>query len=430
MKKILLYIISMFVWLIGGNAQPPQQPLNQIAFSLLEQQPVNYPYTFVVLGDTREHYDVENDVEGDYSTMMSQTFLNILEELKHLQPQPAFIINLGDAVLGEVYNNNTGGNNSNTYYQQYPAYYYYISHFMEETHIPFFTIPGNHEFWGTNYNTLFLEYIGEYRNYFEYGNTGIIWVNNGRNPFNWTWTDYWFSDNDINFAESKLNNANRPPVIFTLMHVPFYVATTDTYGIRIFPYKVNSFNNYYHMISTKNITANFSAHQHNYQRYIYCNDDLIDIVSGGGGAEIHELSYSPPVSIAHNHFLVITVTENNYAKVEMHLYPEGHNEMAKKFDFIIPADSSAWIHNVTVHSGHIHYYSVRKSLFAGGNGTTFTTDNGSTTEMTAGKIIRLNPGTTIKKGSRFKAYISNFECSPTPDFSPVNTESSQKKHKK
>ncbi len=390
-------------------------PLNQIAFGLLNQQPDSYPYTFVVIGDTRENYDVENDVQGDYSSMMSVVFLDILQELENLNPKPDFIINLGDAVLGNITNNN-GNNNDNTYTQQYPAYYHYISEFMDATGIPFFTIPGNHEFWVDWNGDLFSEYIGNLYDVVDYGNTRLIWSNNGMNDTGNGWENYWFTGDDLDFVSDKLSETNSPPLVFTACHVPMYVADGLTQT-----YQTNSFLNYYNLLKNNNITANFSAHQHNYQRFLYCNDGVNDIVSGGGGAELHSVSNGePPSELVDYHFLIVSVSENNRAKVQMYIHDQGQSSLASEYDFIIPVESSQWIHNETVPANKTYFYSAYNQMNVAGNNTSFVTENNSNTEITAGRIIRIQKGVHIQSGSKFHAYISDFTCNIPPDFTLNN----------
>ncbi len=407
MRNIIFILFLFYFGVIKA-----QTPLNQTAFNLLNQQNVSYPYTFVVIGDTREGYDVQNDIAGDYETMMSPVFLNILSELQNLNPKPDFILHLGDAVLGKVDNGDV--NNDATVYQQYPAYHYYISDFMNNTQIPFFTIPGNHEFWVDWNANLFLQYIGNLYDYFDYGNTRIIWTNNGENYYDGSWKEYWFSNNDLDFVNNKLTESNRPAVVFTACHVPLYVGPQLTEQ-----YKINSFKMYYNILKDNNETANFSGHQHNYQRYLYCEDGVNDIVTGGGGAELeyNGESFVPSQLTGKHHFLVVTVSENNKAKVKMYFYQDGHNTQASGYDFIIPTENSQWVQNETVYENKTYFYSAYKNLYLAGDNTYFKTKAGSVSEVTAGKVIHLKKGTHIKSGSKFHAYISDFSCNQGIDFS-------------
>ena len=410
MKKFL-YIILFFSF-ICANAQVT--PLNQTAFDLLNQQSVSYPYSFVVIGDTREGYDVENDIVGDYESMMSPVFLDILDELKNLSPKPKYIVNLGDAVLGRIV-----GRNEDTYQQQYPAYHYYISEFMSSTQIPFFTIPGNHEFWVEWGNpSLFLQYIGNLYDYFDYGNTRFIWSNNGMNNYNGTWKNYLFTSDDLDFVNEKLSENNRPPVVFTACHVPLYIAISDT-SVYYFDYKLNSFESYYNILKNNNVMANFSGHQHNYQRYMFCEDNIIDMVCGGGGARIHHLDTvsHPPVNLFEHHYLLVTVSSNNRAKVQMYLYENGHNDEAAEYDYIIPRQENEWHQNETVLANERIYYSVYNNMYFAGDNTYFITEPESKSEVTSGRVIRLQKGTHIQSGSKFHAHISHFECNESINFS-------------
>ena len=151
----------------------PIVPINDIARNLLSQQTPTSSYNFAVIADAGcpSHDAYYDDAT---CTPVIPEFEATLAEIA--QAQPSFVVCVGDFVrwgyTSEFVNTDPAT----------PGFYDVVAQWMQDTQIPFFCVPGNHEFanpYGTekdaNYHT-FIDNSLDY--YFDYGDGRFIIINN------------------------------------------------------------------------------------------------------------------------------------------------------------------------------------------------------------------------------------------------------------
>ena len=378
--KITILIIFIFYG-FKLFSQYPERPLNNIAIEDYLPENVTYPFSFVVLGDTRD---------GSNNPALSPDFLIILDQIAELKPK--FVINVGDVVYDGLIT-------------EYQVYYDTIQHWMYDNSIPFFTVPGNHEFWVENsYTQYYPNFIGNYDFSFDLENVRIIGINNCQHeddpyiPGQGHSKPLFISNEQLTFVESKLNEPSSPPLKFGFTHVPLMLSSY-----------INKpgYLEYYDLLWNYNVKANFCGHAHRYTRFYMCSG-IFDIITGGGGASTDNIDTIPPIQHREHHFLLVTVTEDDNVKVEMYFKNDGHNEIAQQYDFIMPTSESMILENQIIHSGETRYFASQNTIEVAGNGTEFIVEDGSNVEMVASESIVLKDG--FHASGNFHAYIQDLEC--------------------
>ena len=169
-------------------------PLNTQASTMLAGEVPSYPFSFVVLGDTRR---------SDPNDAIDEEFADILLEIAALSPKPDFVIDVGDLV-----NTDTQG--------QYIVYHDHVSSWMTTNDIPFFSVPGNHEFYATDAFAHYATYVGtELDYYFDFGNSRFITVNDCQHPGD---SSYHIDAAQLSSVETWLDTA--PVNRFAFVHAP------------------------------------------------------------------------------------------------------------------------------------------------------------------------------------------------------------------
>jgi hypothetical protein len=87
-------------------------------------------------------------------------------------------------------------------------------------------------------------------------------------------------------------------------------------------------------------------------------------------------------------------------------------------------DTDLELENITIVSGEDICYEALGYITTGGNGTTFSVQNGAVTDLVAGQGILMLDGTTIAEGAQFRAYISTdgIFCSPPAELMSEESE--------
>ncbi len=383
------------------------QPLNEIALQKLgSPTTVPYPFSFVVIGDTRPtHDDNENGI------LINSSFVGMLGQIVSLnQTQPiSFVINTGDVV-----HNAWGGDE--TTQPCYQAYYDFMSQWMNNNNIPYFTLPGNHEFWcGSNELCFFYynKFVGEYLDYFfDYGNSRFILANNVQHYPGEDDGDYYFEEPQLTEIENWLSYPSAPVNKFGFVHVPL---------LRVEPSNLSlpGYMDYRDLLVEYEARANFHGDQHDYYRTYDCLG-LYDITTGGGGAELIPGGppTNPPIVYRGCHWLLVTVTEDSDVSVEMYFMDEGHSPAAQEFDFYMPIPKLD-LQNITINIGEEKTYEALTSITAAGNdlqgnNTNFIVEgdniNGGDVTFISRKEITLKPGFHAKAGCNFHAFIEPVDC--------------------
>ena len=218
-------------------------------------------FTFIVMGDNRDGDDV---------------FLAHIDEINNLPKKPLFIINSGDLVPNGMENE-----------------YRRFIRMITQSKYPFLVIPGNHDYAfkgeiGSGGKKHYLHYFGETYYYFDLWDFRFITLDNakGNTP----------DDEQINWL-SKLLGEGKKCFIFMHKPPPLWEAHTSNY---------NNMNNFLALIKKENnVLGAFFGHIHGFGEKEH--NGIKFIVSGGGGAPLHE--YVKDIEPVH-HYLIVTVKKN------------------------------------------------------------------------------------------------------------------------
>jgi len=233
----------------------PKQPTSEI----FQKRDVEYPFTFIAYGDSREPAGWEKEA--------------LIRQI--IKEKPSFVLHLGDMVyFGEEH--------------QWKIFDLFEGRIIEEG-IPFYPVLGNHEYhtrkeiWPSNPNPQLQHYFDRFeflenrRWYsFKYNNSLFLILD--------TTTDHSPQSHQYEWLMNKLK-AESPDFLVVALHYPLY--TRDARGVRESEKLLAETFESYHDNGLAKADIVFSSHVHSYERYEH--NGIQYVVSGGGGA--------PPVSI-------------------------------------------------------------------------------------------------------------------------------------
>ncbi|MCK4653584.1 MAG: lamin tail domain-containing protein, partial [Candidatus Cloacimonetes bacterium] len=265
----------------------------------LSQMQVSYPFSFIVMGDCQP-YDGQ---------LLNETFLEILIQIAELTVPPTFVIICGDLT---EYGSELG----------YIAYSGCISDWMDTTGIPFYSLPGNHEFYGNYSFEYYMTYVGpELDYYFDYGNSRFIAINDVQHPNN-----LYYHINETQLDSVGVWLSTGPENKFAFNHVSII---RDHHGGGFGNMGYEAFHD---SLCFYEAVADFNGHHHDYYRHDL--DGIYYLTTSGAGGDTGGIFY-PPLSYDSHHWLLITVNELNNIFLEMYFYDAGHNATASLYDFQI-----------------------------------------------------------------------------------------------
>lgn len=392
MKNIIIFTLLLFSTVTNIFSQPPDSCLNDKAYSILNNQSISYPFSYIVMGDTRK------GVPDSTYDELSVNWIEIMNQIKttDFPNSYQFITILGDLILG----NDT----LSRMVEQYEQFYEFTNDFMDSTGKPVISVPGNHDLVGSHGDTLFTQYVGKLYDYFDVLDSRFLYIENnyyrGIYPSQMSWIN--------NTALS--DSTNCPDNIISLAHYPFfryYPHATDTVMNR------PNFKNYYNTLVAKGCKVHFAGHFHDYMRHYDCNTDFFNITTGGGGAKLaHDTIHNPDTLFHKFHFLYITMYADGSLKTEVYFKEDGHNSVAAQGDFWVSGENFEENHILTGSETDTKNYFATESIMAAGNSTTYTINPNSDITMVVRKEghTTLKPGFEAKNGSVLEVTIRGFEC--------------------
>jgi len=278
--------LLLLLLLVGATACGPEDPgpfgeldlahqqnhPNALVASKLAQQPVSYPFSFVLLSDTHVPYG-------------KKTFAALREQILQLDPPPVFVAVIGDLVdSGKM-----------------PEHLEYLS-YVDPFPIPVISLIGNHEM-----------YPGQRKNYeavygpenfsFEFGNLRFVALNDiipRRNGL---------TDLQVTFLEQKLADPKYPDK-FVLMHAP-PPAMPPPWGAPPF-FNAGAL---YDLTERYGVRAVVTGHVHEFRHHLI-NGVHYFIVGGAGGPQAEHLEDPPQQGIFH-FFLHVTVEATGKSRAEL-----------------------------------------------------------------------------------------------------------------
>lgn len=319
-KILTLGLICLFVFLLPycseqdyykAGIDGQTRPLNDIAFKILDKkaaQPIAFEdldkkvnrrakwlrsytnYRYVVIGDVRPQWE-RCGIE-----LLNPIFISLLGSIASLNPQPDFIMILGDLVCRgkEI---------------EYQSYYNLVSNWMQATDIAVFAVPGNHEFLEPNSFELYDKFIGDLDYCFDWKNSTFIILNDAQQPGD---PQYKIEDFQLNFLSAMLKTAQS--LKFVCTHIPHDGTWSMCQGYMEF----------LDILAEYNVTVSWEAHLHFFKRYWY--NEILHIITGGGGADLFEekIEYPPLFFNTKHHFLVVDVKRNR-VEIKVFFYQEGYS---------------------------------------------------------------------------------------------------------
>jgi hypothetical protein len=301
MKYLNIVLLILIIFIINPEKGSAQTliPSNLKADSLLSQMQFSYPFSFIVMGDCQP-YD---------NQLLNETFLEILIQIAELTVPPTFVIICGDLT---EYGSELG----------YIAYSGCISDWMDTTGIPFFSLPGNHEFYNSASFDYYMTYVGpEFDYYFDYGNSRFITINDVQHPDN-----MYYHINETQLDSVGVWLSTGPENKFAFNHVSII---RDHHGGGFGNMGYEAFHD---SLCFYEAVADFNGHHRDYYRHDL--DGIYYLTTAGAGGTTGGIFY-PPLSYNNYHWVLITVDELNNIFMEMYFYDAGHNATASLYDFQI-----------------------------------------------------------------------------------------------
>ncbi|MBN1187706.1 MAG: metallophosphoesterase [Bacteroidales bacterium] len=390
------------MFIIYLNAQvftSGQTPLNTIAKDKLEQKCISYPITIAVIGDP--HPKASVTYKSYYDDLVP-----ILRDIRKYNPD--LIICCGDMTDG----------GSVEYFNDFADI---INYWMDTTSIPFFCLPGNHDFDRSLFNDYY-NIIGEELNYcFDVGHTRFVLLNNVQQPGDNAWTvDFRISDEAITDAIKWIVNMPLNGFVFT--HVPLYESSFASCGIFSEcsdQYTIGPESGYpaLHLLNkTYNVRSLFSGHLHKFAKGNYDGVDYFITGSAGGNVDC-----DPKGEI--NHWMLVTVDEMANISAEVKWEDGTTDYYSLTTPFITGTTFTK--EQITENTKKIYYAS--NSITAGNNYN--IVDNATGTgdiKFVAANIIELTTGFTVERGGRFTARIvPELPCGSTKSATVAQTGSLQ-----
>ncbi|MFC1888653.1 metallophosphoesterase family protein [Thermodesulfobacteriota bacterium] len=262
---------------------------NRVAIDRIQSTPVQYPFSFVMMGDTRPPGLVN--------------FAKLRSQILEIDPSPVFVIDIGDLV-------------SNGYMIEYPYYLGSIDPFP----LPFVSVIGNHELYAAQGHDNYAKLFGDEDFHFDYANCRFIALNDS-NP-----GSYGVTDAQLAWLEDLLDDPT-PADKFTFMHVPVPFkelvdgsskADEILSGSRADP----NWNAFKDLVEAYGVRIAAFGHIHDY-RHMERNG-VHYVVTGGGGAELEgPVIDDPPDYGIFHHFTQVTISADGNSRAEIVKKGEG-----------------------------------------------------------------------------------------------------------
>jgi PKD repeat protein len=297
MKYLTFILIFLMICIINLTEIEAIEHTNLIANNMLSQIPVSYPFSFVIMGDSQPYN----------GQLLNDVFIETLTQIGLLIDPPTFAIICGDLT-------------ESGFEEGYIAYSDCITDWMNTTGIPFFSLPGNHDFYGANAFEYYSQYIDSNRDYyFDYGNSRFLAINNVQHPGEMY---YHINETQLDSVSVWLNSA--PDNKFAFNHASII---RDDHGGGFLN---DGYEEFHNILNTNNVIADFNGHHRDYLRDNL--DNTFYITTAGAGGDLGGIYY-PPLSYNEHHWLLVTVDEFNNTSIEMYFYEDGHNNIASLYDF-------------------------------------------------------------------------------------------------
>src|SRR5438477_5534306 len=212
------------------------------------------PFRFVAYGDNRTRHAVHRRV--------------VEQILQHGVPD--FIIQSGDMV--------ENGDDS----AQWPIFFDIEKDLLRQT--AFFPALGNHEHHTQYFESIFHDGTPYYS--FDWGNAHFIVLDSdveNAAPYERGRSVYW--NEEVRWLEEDLNQHQKADYRFVMAHHPPFTAVGSRQGSNGHMTALTPMLEKYH------VSAAFFGHDHNYQHYL--KNGIHYVITGGGGAPLHDVSKPP-----------------------------------------------------------------------------------------------------------------------------------------
>ncbi|MBP7496390.1 MAG: metallophosphoesterase [Bacteroidales bacterium] len=425
--------VLCFLFIVGINKSKGQEdpcadvkditPINQLSFEVIKDKNLTYPFYFAVISDIHSYREADNDCKYSGKFTNFQTLLDKLNSFKDDKNNKllSFVLSAGDLVSAD-------------YQCQYEKVYdEIIKKLLDITQpLPFFTIPGNHEFkLNSNkreYYTTYFDNMQDIDNSFVHKSLVDLFD-----------FDYYiklkigekyvllFGINNIKYNKDLLlyqkqitfinNNCSGAEHIFTFSHAPILSLETG-YDY----YDFYSKKNYIQTLLAKKVRANFHGHTHEFHKFFKCANaadekypGLFDITVGPSApngtyaCSLIDGTLVPifkPSELQNKPNFLIVKVEEAAISVKTYFYENDDNKQ-KQFDFsiygtdVIPGITIGEAENTSYY--HLSPYPIETEEKTNAENIAFK--GGSTTALKSMYSIKMNPGFTAYYGGTFEAKI-------------------------
>jgi UDP-2,3-diacylglucosamine pyrophosphatase LpxH len=222
-------------------------------------------FKFIILGDrTGSH------VPGVYKS--------IVAEIERIRPD--FIINVGDLIEGYI----SDADSINKEWDEVLAV-------LDKTSLPYYLIPGNHDIWDTQSESIYVKRCGKPYYSFDYKNTHFVILDNSIIE---SWEE--IPEEQYDWVRNDLKKHRKAQNIFCFFHKPFWYDAIVS----------NATDKLHELFKEYGVDRVFSGHWH-----VYANTEWDGIIytivgSSGGGMEAE----AEPKG-AFFHYLLVTVEDEN-----------------------------------------------------------------------------------------------------------------------
>ncbi|MEO0093587.1 MAG: metallophosphoesterase [candidate division WOR-3 bacterium] len=235
-------------------------------FNLLLALLIFQDFSFVVLGDRT-------------GGAKDEVFEQIIKEIEILKPD--FLITVGDLIEGYTNKKETIESEWN-----------YVLGQMNQTAIPFYLTPGNHDIWDAQSESIYIRHFGKTYYSFDYQRCHFVIIDNSR-------CDSFaeIPQIQLEWLKRDLKRHKRAPLTFCFLHKPFWHYSNQAEKI-------------HQIFKQGGVDYVFSGHNHHYFSKIW--DSIVYIQVGPSGSRYK--NYTKEAQGAFQNYLLVKI-KNNQAQV-------------------------------------------------------------------------------------------------------------------
>ncbi len=243
------------------------------------EAPTEDGFSFVTIGDSR----------GDEPIVQPQAYLDCIKQINSLPSRPAFVINVGDLILGSE-------DEQELIMEEWDEF----DRVTQEIKVPVHLVPGNHDVWDEQSYAIFTDRYGPTYYSFDHGNSHFVVLSSEEQEEG---EASKITGAQLKWLAADLDKHKAAVHTFVFLHKPFWT------GLRGLD-KTSWDEDVHPLLAKHNVDIVFAGHDHEYVNY-GTRDGVQYYVTGGGGAPLHAMRETG----GFHHFMVTTVDGSQVGSV-------------------------------------------------------------------------------------------------------------------